>query len=85
MLILGLEDKMEYTVLYRENGAWHRVEITRLVAGLDTTVSNLELCPEYLVLFGHYTKEKALRALLGGEAFTATQIVGSKELPFPVR
>jgi len=49
-----------------------------------TEVSQHPQHPEYLVIFGHYTKEQALKAHGGGFAFTATQITGvhNAELPF---
>lgn len=75
---------LKMTVLYRKGGIWHQLEVARFVNGLMTEVSEHPKHPEYLVLFGHHTKEKTLKALLGGIAYTATQIVGtnSKELPF---
>jgi hypothetical protein len=41
--------------------------------------------PEYVVLYGHYTKEQTLRALGGGMAYTATQVTGADDprIPFP--
>jgi hypothetical protein len=76
--------KLKMTVLHREGGVWHQIEVGRLVNGLMTEVSQLPKHPEHLVLFGHYTKEETLKALLGGQAYTALQITGvdSKELPF---
>jgi hypothetical protein len=76
--------KLKTTVLYREGGTWDRIEVGRLVNGLKTEVSQHQKHPAYLVLFGHYTKEQTLQALLGGQAYTAIQVIGadSKELPF---
>jgi hypothetical protein len=76
--------KLKMTILYRSGGKWHIEEVRRLVLGLTTEASQLPIFPEYVVLFGHFTKEQTLEALLGGVAYTATQVTGvdSKELPF---
>lgn len=84
MQIAENRSKLKTTVLHRQGGVWHQVEVGRLVSGLMTEVSQHPKHPEHLVLFGHYTKEETLRALLGGQAYTALQVTGtdSKELPF---
>lgn len=76
--------QLKTTVLFRKEGVWHREEVGRLVNGLMTEVSQHPENPEYLVLRGHYTKEETLRALIGGVAYTATQVTGADapELPF---
>jgi hypothetical protein len=77
--------KLKMTILYRKDGVWHHDEVRKLSNGLTTEVSSHPKHPEYLVLFGHYTKEVTLQALGGGLAYTATEIVGidNKQLPFP--
>ena len=84
--ILHTEDETKLTVLYREGGTWCSSEINKLCVSLFTEVVSRQNFPEYLVLFGHYTRERVLCVLGGGWAFTANQIVGlnNKELPFPV-
>ncbi len=76
--------KLKMTVLHRKGGAWHESEVGKLVNGLMTEASQHPQHPEYVVLFGHHTKEATLKALGGGQAYTATEVVGtdSKELPF---
>ena len=75
---------VKMTVLRREGGTWQSWEIGNLVNNLMTEISHHPQHPEHLVVFGHYSKERALKAHGGGLAFTATQITGiqSKELPF---
>jgi cytochrome c-type biogenesis protein CcmH/NrfG len=75
---------IKMTVLRREGGTWNRSEVSKLVNGLTTEASQHPQHPEHLVLFGHYTKDATLKALDGGQAYTATQIVGNdnKDLPF---
>ena len=75
---------IKMTVLHRKGGTWHRTEIDKLVGGLHTEASQQQSRPEHLVLFGHHTKEQTLKALGGGQAYTAVQIVGidNKQLPF---
>lgn len=72
------------TVLHRKDGTWHQSEISKLVNGLMTEVSEHSQHPEYLIILGHYTKEITLKVLGGGQAYTATEIVGkdNKGLPF---
>lgn len=70
------------TVLHRKGGTWPQTEVNRLVHGLRTEASGLPSQPEYLILFGHYTKGQTLEALLGGVAYTATQVTGTDRLPF---
>ncbi len=76
--------KLKMTVLRREGGTWHPTEVGKLVNGLMTEVSQHPKFQEYLVLFGHHTKEATLKAIGAGQAYTALQITGthSKELPF---
>ncbi|MFZ2983747.1 MAG: hypothetical protein WA053_01550 [Minisyncoccia bacterium] len=75
---------VKMTVLRRERHPWYQSEIGRLVNGLKTEVSGHSKHPEYLVVFGHYTKEQTLEALQGGWEYTATQVTGfhSPSLPF---
>lgn len=75
---------LKMTVLYRKDGMWREREVDKLVNGLMTEVSNHPQHPEYLVLYGHYTKEATLKALGGGQAYTTTAIIGTDntELPF---
>jgi hypothetical protein len=72
------------TLLHRPKGQWHKEEVSRLVRGLNTSVCEHPLHPEYLILFGHYTKEKTLEVMLGGVAYTAKQVLGydNQELPW---
>jgi len=72
------------TLLHRPNGNWDHIDTGRLCNGLMTEVAQHPKFPNHLILFGHHTKENVLRALLGGEAFAATQITGvdNKDLPF---
>ena len=76
--------RVKMTVLRRNGGKWHLLEVNRLVVGLKTEASQHPQYSEYVVLFGHFSKEQALKALLGGEAFIATQVIGiqTKDLPF---
>lgn len=76
--------KLEMTVLFRQGGTWSREEVSNITNGLMTQVSSHPQHPEYLVLFKHFTKAKALEAHGGGLAFTATQVTGvqNKDLPF---
>ncbi len=85
--VLHMEEtakNMKLTVLCRPNGVWHRPEVSRIINGLMTEASEHQQHPEYVILFGHYTKEKVLEALGGGVLFTVTQVTGSNstELPF---
>ncbi len=75
---------LKMTVLHRPGGTWDQLEVGRLVNGLKTEVSVHPLHPEYLVVFGHYTKEETLKVMWGGVAYTVTQIIGTdhKDLPF---
>lgn len=84
MQVVENRRKLKMTVLHREGGVWHQMEVGRLVNGLMTEASQHPKHLEHLVLFGHYTKEQTLEALLGGQAYTAVQVTGtdSKDLPF---
>ncbi len=84
MQVTENQRNLKMTVLYRQGGVWHPSEISQLMRGLKTETSRSPKHPEYLVLFGHYTKEETLKALLGGQAYTAVPIVGvdSEKLPF---
>jgi hypothetical protein len=75
---------LKLTVLHRPGGIWSNVDVSRLANGLMTEVYNHPKHPEHLILFGHYSKEQTLEALLGGMAYTATQLVGlnNEALPF---
>jgi hypothetical protein len=76
------ETKM--TILHRPDGVWHVSEVGRLINCLTIAASEHPQYPEYLIVFGHYTKEETLQALGGGVAYTATQITGMdhRDLPF---
>jgi hypothetical protein len=75
---------LKMTILHRPSGVWHQSEVGKIINGLMTEASRHPQHPEYLILFGHHTKESTLKALGGGVAYTASQIVGAdnKELPF---
>ena len=72
------------TMLRREGGIWLRSEIDRFASDLRVEVSVHPQHPEYIILFGHHTKDDTLKALGGGLTYTVTQIVGRKNkcLPF---
>ncbi len=72
------------TVLYRKGGKWSDQEVGRLVGGLLIEVCSRGDFPEYLLLLGHFSKEQTLKVLMGGEAYTATQVTStdSPDLPF---
>ena len=80
--IIKARKDLKTTVLYRPNGKWHQDEIVRLVNGLMTEVAQHPGHPEYIILYGHFTKEETLKAMWGGIAYTATQIIGTEKLPF---
>lgn len=84
MVVAENRRKLKMTVLHRAGGTWYQSEVVRLTNGLMTEVSWDPQHPEYLVLYKHHTKESTLEALIGGQAYTATQVIGtdSKELPF---
>lgn len=84
MQVAKYRRNLKMTVLRRKGGSWHRFEVNNLVNGLMTDVSENPQHPEYLVLLGHRTKEETLKALGGGQAYTATEIIGTdnKDLPF---
>jgi len=90
-LIIGLQAQriaetrrnMKVTVLHRPNGIWHQQEVNRLCNGLMTEVSQKASHPEHLVLFGHFTKQQTLDVLIGGMAYTATQITGINDSRVP--
>jgi hypothetical protein len=76
--------EMKMTVLYRSSGKWHLSEVSKLVNGLMTEISQHPQYTEYLIVYGHYTKEQTLKVLGGGVAYTATQVIGIQDdkLPF---
>lgn len=76
--------KLRMTVLHRENGTWYQGEVEKLTSGLMTEVSGHPQHPHYLIIFGHHTKDATLKALGGGQAYTATKIVGidDEKIPF---
>ncbi len=82
MRLLEKRQSLKTTVLHRPGGVWHNQEVSLLVSGLVTEVSQLKRCPEYLIIWGHYTKEQTLAAIGGGVAYTATQMNGVDSLPF---
>ena len=75
---------LKTTVLHRPGGMRHQQEVNLLVGKLMTEASQHPKFPEYIILFGHHTKEETLRAIMGGIAYTATQVTGvdSERLPF---
>jgi hypothetical protein len=79
-----LRSELKMTVLKREGGKWVPQEVHKLVGGLTTEASEHPQHPEYVILFGHYTKEQTLRAIGGGSAYIATQVTGlpNDEVPF---
>lgn len=77
--------ELKLTVLHRPGGFWNKVEVSRLCDGLMTEVYGHPQHPEHLILRGHFTKEQTLKALLGGIAYTATQVTGIKNEALPFR
>jgi hypothetical protein len=75
-------NSLKTTLLKRENGTWPQVEISRMVHNLTTEVASHPQFSEYLIIFGHFTKEEVLKAIWGGLAFTATKMTGLTNLPF---
>lgn len=75
---------LKMTILFRAGGTWTGMEVDRLMSGLMTETSGHPDHPEYVILLGHYTKPETLKALLGGQTYTAEQIVGLRnpKLPF---
>lgn len=84
MQVADSRRNLKMTVLRREGGTWHRVEVSRLANGLMTEVTEHPHHPEYLILFGHHTKEAISKTLGDGQTYTVSAIVGAdnKELPF---
>lgn len=84
MTIAENRREAKLTVLHRPDGTWGGEEVSRLVSRLMTDVCGHPRQPEYIILLGHYTKEEALAAIMGGQSFTATQVIGvdNKTLPF---
>ncbi|MDD5464095.1 MAG: hypothetical protein PHP62_03020 [Candidatus Moranbacteria bacterium] len=76
--------KVKMTILRREGGTWQTWEVSNLACGLMTEVSQHPQHPEFLVVFGHYTKEQTLKAHGGGLAYNAIEIIGISDprLPF---
>jgi len=75
------------TVLRRHNGTWARYEVDRFTRGLQTDVCEDLDFPEYLLLFGHFTKAETIQVIREGNDYTATQVTGSDscDLPFKPR
>ena len=76
---------LKVTVLHRQGGRWYSAEISLLCHGLMTEVSSHPSFPGYLVLFGHHTKEETLAAIMGGQAYTATPLIGVEDRRLPFR
>ncbi|MFA6437142.1 MAG: hypothetical protein WC242_03190 [Candidatus Paceibacterota bacterium] len=76
---------LKVTVLHRPGGKWTNIEVGRLINGLMTEAVQCRDHPEYVVLYGHYTKEQTLEALGGVMAYTAIQVTGADDprIPFP--
>jgi hypothetical protein len=76
--------KLQTTVLYRKGGTWSATEVGRLIRVLETEACQNPKHPEYIILFGHHTKEATLKALIAGVDYTATPVIGadSDQLPF---
>ena len=75
---------LKFTVLTRDEGyTWSQLEADKLCK-LSIEVYNHPRFPRYVILFGFYTKEQALAAIDGGQAFTAEQVQGldNPQLPF---
>lgn len=75
---------MRLTVLHRPNGTWSKLELGRLVNGLTTEACSHPKHPEDIIVYGHYSKDEVLGAILGGQVFTVKQVTGieNPELPF---
>jgi len=68
--------------LHRPGGGWTSAEIDLLVNRVMTMVSFSKDYPEYLILYGHHTKEKIKEVLASGQEHTVVQEVGINNLPF---
>ena len=77
--------KIGFTVLYRKDGTWSNYEVSNFVNRLVTEAYQSKLKPEYLILFGSYTKAKTLEALGGGLAYTAEQVMGADNIMLPFK
>jgi len=74
---------LKLTILHRPGGTWDPSEIGNLVCGLMTEVQEHPSFPEHVILYGHHTKEQTLHALMGGAAYTATQVTGRDDERLP--
>ena len=70
------QSKIQFTILKRQGGVWHNTEVSRLVNGLRTEAYQHPKHPEYMYLYGHYTKAQTLEAMMGGSAYAAEQVTG---------
>lgn len=82
MRMLENRRNLQVTILHRPGGAWSQEEVSRLVNGLHTEVQYLGSRPEYLLVWGHYTKGQTLEAIMGGVAYATTQVTGVDKLPW---
>lgn len=89
--ILSKRRGLKTTVLHRPGGTWDIYEVQKLVGELFTEAYQHPRFPEYVILFGHHTKERALDAVYPAHRsapktiendFTATQVMGLEDLPF---
>jgi|GEM_PF-2276391 len=76
--------KIPYTVLHRPGGTWSELEVGLLVENLRTEVYQQRQHPEYLILYGTWSKDQTLEAIMGGIAYTAKSLIGweNPQLPF---
>lgn len=77
-----------YTVLTRgaeSLGTWSQREVSKITNGLRTEVYQVDQLPQYLIVYGAFTKEEVLRATGGGCTFTAEQVIGRDNADLPFR
>lgn len=74
----------KFTLCHRPGGTWGAAEVSRLVTNLKPMTEAVQLPsnPEYLVLYGHYTKDQMKHAGGAGLAWTVEQCMGIEKLPF---
>jgi hypothetical protein len=74
-------EPLKTTILYRPGESWGIDEIENICDGLNSPVIHLlSKCPEYIVIFGHYTNRR-IRKFCKRE-FNSTRAIGKEELPF---
>lgn len=84
MSVRAAQEQLQITILHRKDDTWLPQEVGKLVNGLMTEASEHPQHPEYVLLYGHYTKERTLTVLGGAKAYTTVQVVGlrNEQLPF---